>query len=147
MVPAREGLHEGGRYHEIDLGDFRIQARSRLEKLSNAVLLNKQLTEHYVYPGPPVGAGQSSSVMLDQNFQIVPTARRVKRISKRPPFILPFVELQMCTLITYWKIWPIAKRRAARMRYSIGLLSPNIRVTRKASRRKNSTRKTRGMSR
>lgn len=55
------------------------------------------------------GIGQSSSVMLDQNIQINTTAMRVKNVSKRPPLILPFVPLQMCTLMTYWKIWPRAK--------------------------------------
>lgn len=68
----------------------------------------------YVYVLPPEGAiGQSSSVMLDQNSHIVTTARRVKSVSNSPPLIFPFVPLQMCTLITYWKICPIAKRRVA----------------------------------
>jgi len=48
--------------------------------------------------------GQSSSVMLDQNTQIITTDRRVKRVENRPPLILPSVPLQMWTLMTYWKI-------------------------------------------
>ena len=59
------------------------------------------------------GMGQSSSVMLDQKTQIMMTDRRVKRVEKNPPLIAPFEPLQMCTLITYWKIWLIAKRIAA----------------------------------
>jgi hypothetical protein len=57
--------------------------------------------------------GQSSSVMLDQKTQIMMTDKRVKRVEKNPPLIAPFEPLQMCTLITYWKIWLIAKRIAA----------------------------------
>ena len=60
--------------------------------------------------------GQSSSVMLDQNAHIAATASNVKKVSKRPPFIAPFVPVQMCTLTTYWKIWPIAKSSAAEIR-------------------------------
>jgi hypothetical protein len=56
--------------------------------------------------------------MLDQNTQIITTDRRVKRVEKRPPLILPSVPLQMWTLTTYWKIWPMAKRRAAASRYT-----------------------------
>lgn len=53
--------------------------------------------------------GQSSSVMLDQKTHIIMTASRVKSVSNMPPLILPFVPLQMCTLMTNWKICPIAK--------------------------------------
>lgn len=60
-----------------------------------------------------VGIGQSSSVMLDQKTQIITTERRVNKVEKKPPLIAPFEPLQMCTLITYWKIWLMAKRRAA----------------------------------
>jgi hypothetical protein len=63
--------------------------------------------------------GQSSSVMLDQNTQTMTTASSVKSDSNRPPLILPSVPWQMCTLITYWKICPMAKRMAAPSRYTI----------------------------
>ena len=63
-----------------------------------------------------VGIGQSSSVMLDQNTQIMMTESRVKRVEKKPPLMAPFEPLQMCTLITYWKIWLMAKRRPAAAR-------------------------------
>lgn len=73
--------------------------------------------KHHVYaPCPVPGIGQSSSVMLDQKTQMVTTERRVKRVSNMPPLILPEVPLQMWTLMTYWKIWPMAKRRAAARR-------------------------------
>jgi hypothetical protein len=62
--------------------------------------------------------GQSSSVMLDQKTQIMMTESKVKRVEKKPPLMAPFEPLQMCTLITYWKIWEIAKRRAAAPRYT-----------------------------
>ena len=62
------------------------------------------------------GIGQSSSVMLDQKIHKVTTERKVKRVSKSAPSILPLVPLQMCVLMTYWKIWPMAKRRAAAAR-------------------------------
>jgi len=63
---------------------------------------------------PPVpGIGQSSSVILDQKTHIMTTASKVKSVSNRPPLIAPFVPVQMCTLATYWKICPMAKRRAA----------------------------------
>lgn len=64
------------------------------------------------------GIGQSSSVMLDQKTQIMITARRVKRVEKKPPLMAPFEPLQMCTLITYWKIWLMMKRSAAAQRYT-----------------------------
>lgn len=38
------------------------------------------------------GTGQSSSVMLDQKIQIRTMERRVKRVSKRAPSILPDVD-------------------------------------------------------
>jgi hypothetical protein len=66
-----------------------------------------------------VGIGQSSSVMLDQNTQIMMTESRVKRVEKKPPLMAPFEPLQMCTLITYWKIWLMAKRRPAAVRYTV----------------------------
>jgi hypothetical protein len=62
--------------------------------------------------------GQSSSVMLDQKTQIMMTESKVNRVEKKPPLMAPFAPLQMCTLITYWKIWEIAKRRAAAPRYT-----------------------------
>lgn len=65
---------------------------------------------------PAAGMGQSSSVILDQKSQIMATAKSVKNVSNMPPLIAPFVPLQMCTLMTYWKIWPMAKRSAAPMR-------------------------------
>jgi hypothetical protein len=71
----------------------------------------------YVLPAE-VGIGQSSSVMLDQKTQIMMTDSRVKRVEKKPPLMAPFEPLQMCTLITYWKIWLMAKRRAAAPRYT-----------------------------
>jgi hypothetical protein len=46
-----------------------------------------------------VGIGQSSSVMLDQNTQTITTASKVKSDSNSPPLILPFVPVQICTLI------------------------------------------------
>jgi len=54
--------------------------------------------------------------MLDQKIQIAMTESSVKRVSKRPPLIAPFVPVQMWTLTTYWKTWPIAKRMAAAIR-------------------------------
>ena len=60
--------------------------------------------------------GQSSSVMLDQKTQIMTTDRRVKKVSKSAPSILPLVPVQMWMLTMYWKIWPMAKRRAAATR-------------------------------
>jgi hypothetical protein len=56
--------------------------------------------------------------MLDQNTQIMTTASSVKSVSKRPPLILPEDPVQICTLMTYWKICPMAKRRAAPTRYT-----------------------------
>ncbi len=60
--------------------------------------------------------GQSSSVMLDQNCHMQTTEKSVKSVSNMPPLIAPFVLEQMCTLMAYWKIWPMAKRSAAPMR-------------------------------
>jgi hypothetical protein len=51
--------------------------------------------------------------MLLQKTHIMSTASSVKSDSKRPPLMAPDVPLQMCTLITNWKIWPRMKRRAA----------------------------------
>lgn len=66
---------------------------------------------------PPVtGIGQSSSVMLDQKTQMVTTAARLKSDENKPPFIAPFVPLQIYTEMTNWKIWLIAKSRAAAKR-------------------------------
>ncbi len=62
--------------------------------------------------------GQSSSVMLDQKIHIITTAQRLKKVSKSPPLIAPFVPLQMYLLITYWKICPRAKSIAAETRYT-----------------------------
>jgi hypothetical protein len=59
------------------------------------------------------GMGQSSSVMLDQKTQIMMTESMVKRVEKKPPLMAPLEPLQICTLITYWKIWLMAKRIAA----------------------------------
>lgn len=67
------------------------------------------------YPGVPA-VGQSSSVMLDQNTQVMITASRVNKISNKPPLILPCTPLQMCTEMTNWKICPMAKRRPAASR-------------------------------
>ena len=52
---------------------------------------------HQLYAPAPatVGIGQSSSVMLDQNTQIITTASRVNSVSNKPPLILPLVPLQM----------------------------------------------------
>lgn len=47
------------------------------------------------------GIGQSSSVMLDQKTQSMTTDKRVKRVWKRAPSILPSVPLQRCVLMTY----------------------------------------------
>jgi hypothetical protein len=58
---------------------------------------------NYEYPGVPA-AGQSSSVMLDQNTHIMITERRVKSVSNMPPLILPCTPWQMCTETTNWKI-------------------------------------------
>lgn len=66
----------------------------------------------YVLP-VEAGIGQSSSVMLDQKTQIMMTAKRVNRVSKKPPLMAPFEPVHMCTLMTYWKIWPMAKRSMA----------------------------------
>lgn len=72
---------------------------------------------YYVYEvSPDTGIGQSSSVILDQKTQIMTTERRVNRVSKSAPSILPLVPVHMCMLITYWNIWPMAKRRAAPIR-------------------------------
>lgn len=60
--------------------------------------------------------GQSSSVMLDQNTQIVTTARSVNNVSNRPPLILPLVPSQIWTLMTYWKICPMANKMTAATR-------------------------------
>jgi hypothetical protein len=69
---------------------------------------------YYEYPAPPgAGIGQSSSVILDQNIHTITTASSVKRVSNMPPLIFPFVLLQMWTLMTYWKTWPMMKRSAA----------------------------------
>lgn len=47
---------------------------------------------YYVYVlSPETGMGQSSSVMLDQKTQIMMTDKRVKRVSKSAPSILPLV--------------------------------------------------------
>lgn len=54
--------------------------------------------------------------MLDQKTQIMMTDSMVKRVEKNPPLMAPFEPLQMCTLITYWNIWLMAKRRAAAQR-------------------------------
>ena len=59
------------------------------------------------------GAGQSTSVMLDQKTQIMMTDRRVKSVSKRPPLMAPLVELHRWTLMTYWKICPMANNNMA----------------------------------
>ena len=67
---------------------------------------------------PGAGIGQSSSVMLDQNVHTIMTDSSVKNVSKRAPLILPWVPEHMYLLTTYWKIWPIAKRSAARRRYT-----------------------------
>ena len=80
----------------------------------------------YVLPAE-VGMGQSSSVMLDQKTQIIMTESRVKRVEKKPPLMAPLAPVQMCTLITYWKIWLMAKRRAAAPRYT-GILLVEIRM-------------------
>lgn len=68
---------------------------------------------HEVYVPPETGIGQVSSVMLLQKTQVITTARRVKSVSNKAPLILPLVPWHMCVLITYWKICPMAKRRAA----------------------------------
>jgi hypothetical protein len=62
------------------------------------------------------GRGQSSSVMLDQKTQIMMTDKRVKSDSKSPPLMAPLVALQRCTLMTYWKTCPMAKRSIAATR-------------------------------
>lgn len=82
------------------------------DNITRRLLLRSQV---YVLP-VDAGMGQSSSVMLDQKTQIMMTAARVKRVSKKPPLIAPFEPLQMCTLMTYWKIWPMAKRSMAAVR-------------------------------
>jgi hypothetical protein len=75
------------------------------------------LPAHQYGPGPPTaGIGQSSSVMLDQNTHTMTTASSVKSVSNSPPLIFPLDPLQMCTLMTYWKIWPMANNRAAASR-------------------------------
>lgn len=56
--------------------------------------------------------------MDDQKIQTMTTASNVKSDSNKPPLIAPWDELQRCTLITYWKSWPIMKRRAAARRYT-----------------------------
>lgn len=43
-------------------------------------------------------------MMLDQKTQTMTTASKVNSVSKRPPLILPWVPVQMWTLMTYWKI-------------------------------------------
>ena len=122
-------------------------------------------TKHYIYYvyAPPVGGiGQSSSVMLDQNTQIITTESRVNSVSKRAPSIFPCVPLQIYLLMTYWKIWPIANKRAAASRYTenksgaysttaandlrIGFLSPSTLSTNIASRTKKTTTQMSGMS-
>lgn len=79
-------------------------------------MTHPERSDHVYAPCPVPGIGQSSSVILDQNTQMVTTERRVNRVSNMPPLILPLVPLQMWTLATYWKIWPMAKRRAAAIR-------------------------------
>ena len=69
--------------------------------------------ENHVLSAPVAGTGQSSSVMLDQKIQIMTTARRVKRVAKRPPLMAPEVPVQMWGLAMYWKTWPMTKSRAA----------------------------------
>lgn len=71
-----------------------------------------------LYPPLPTAMGQSSSVILLQNTQIAPTASSVKRVAKRDPFIFPLDAWQRWVLMTNWKIWPIAKRRPAALRYT-----------------------------
>jgi hypothetical protein len=75
---------------------------------------------HEYAPEPATaGIGQSSSVMLDQNSQMTATAKSVNSVSNRPPLILPSVPSHMCTLMTYWKICPIANRSAAANKYTM----------------------------
>lgn len=47
------------------------------------------------YEPVPTGVGQSSSVMLDQNIQIMTTESRVKSVWKSDPSIFPLVPSQM----------------------------------------------------
>lgn len=73
-----------------------------------------------MYEPPDTGMGQSSSVILDQNTQIITTEARVKIVSNIAPLILPLVPLQMWTEMTKSKICPIAKRNTAAARYTMG---------------------------
>lgn len=73
----------------------------------------------YLPPVTGIGIGQSSSVMLLQKIQTITTDSSVKNVSNNAPLIFPSVPWQMWVLMTKVKIWPIAKSRAAAVRYTI----------------------------